>query len=309
MRKDNDYFGLIDDNVRLAQLVRCSVVRLSHKFFYENNFILVDPPILHEQIPNKKYEVYISDLNSKFSLNSSNALYMAAYASEFQRVYAISPSFRNEQNSINHLVEFRMLEVEIVDMSFDEMVEFINKYIRYILDGIVNANNFSEYFIFKERVKTLSEKWEPIKISFENFIDILRKESGRLISDSVDLSDIDYIVSRYINKPAIIIDYPQRIASWTSKPKHNGLSHAMNLILPETYGELCEGCERTNDIELLQHKMNCAHITNLQWYIDAVKKIQINRCGFGIGLDRLVRWIVGCDNIEATVFFPRKKEG
>ena len=309
MRKDNDYFGLIDDNIRLAQLVRCSVFRLSHKFFYENNFILVDPPILHEQIPNKKYEVYISDLNNNFSLNSSNALYMTAYASEFQRVYAISPSFRNEQNSINHLVEFRMLEVEIIDMTFDGMVEFINKYVRYILSEIVNERNLKAYSILQERVKILNEKWEPIMISYEDFIDMLREESGYLIGGTVDLSDIDYMISKYINKPIIIIDYPQKIASWTSKPKLNGVSYAMNLILPETYGELCEGCERTNDVELLRYKMNCAHVTNLQWYIDAVKKIHINRCGFGIGLDRLIKWIVGYDNIEETILFPRKREG
>ena len=81
----------------------------------------------------------------------------------------------------------------------------------------------------------------------------------------------------------------------------------MNILLPETYGELCEGCERTNDVELLQNKIRLAKVEPIQWYVDSVKKIKTDRCGFGLGIDRLVRWIIGADQIRDTRFFPRVK--
>lgn len=311
MTKDNVSYSRIDDNIRLAQLVKNSIYRLTYHFFGQNEFVFVDPPILHEQIPNKKSEVYLSDLGNKYSLNSSNALYMAAYASEFKRVFAISPSFRNEQNSINHLVEFRMLEVEVTNMSFDEMVEIVVNYLKYILCKIREEEYFKEYPLKQERVKLLYKEFNPKVIPYKDFINMIGKMSECIINENeaVDLSDIDYIVSRFVDKPIIIVDYPQKIASWTARQKTKDYSYAMNMILPDGFGELCEGCERTNNVDLLRYKMNCAKITNLQWYIEAVKRIDSKRCGFGIGIDRLVRWIVGCENIEETVFFPRVKEG
>lgn len=304
MNSDNEYFNMFDYK-RVAQLIRNSVIKLSHRFFEKQNFVYVDPPILHESIINKKNEIYISDFDNKFSLNSSNALYLGAYASEFKHVYAISPCFRNEKDSINHLMEFRMLEVEVIDMNFDEMIEFIINYIKYILRGVSNEKWIKDYPLLLKRDILLLEKFDPKKISYEEFVDMIRTESDYTITEETDLSDIDYIVSKYIDSPIIIVDYPQRIASWTSKLKSNGSNYAMNLILPETYGELAEGCERTNDTALLQYKMDCANITNLQWYIEAVRNIYASRCGFGMGIDRLIRWIIGSKDIKETVLFPR----
>jgi asparaginyl-tRNA synthetase len=53
--------------------------------------------------------------------------------------------------------------------------------------------------------------------------------------------------------------------------------------------------------------MKFAYIDNLQWYLDAVENIHVLRCGFGIGVDRLVRWIVGAAHVRDTVLFPRMK--
>lgn len=82
----------------------------------------------------------------------------------------------------------------------------------------------------------------------------------------------------------------------------------MNLLLPESYGELCEGCERTDDVDLLQNNIRFAKADAIQWYVDSAKKNNTNRCGFGLGIDRFVRWIVGVDKISDTRFFPRIKQ-
>lgn len=124
-----------------------------------------------------------------------------------------------------------------------------------------------------------------------------------------DISDIDYLISKQMKEIVIIVDYPTKFATWTSKKGENGKSVAMNILLPESYGELCKGCERTNDVSLLQNKIQFANADAIQWYVDSVKKIQTNRCGFGLGIDRLVRWGVGADRISDTRFFPRVRTG
>ena len=84
---DNAYYNKITDKKRQAVLVRSNIERLTSQFFFDKGFIFVEPPILHEAIANKKYEIYLPMYNGMYSLSSSNALFMGMYASEFNKVF------------------------------------------------------------------------------------------------------------------------------------------------------------------------------------------------------------------------------
>lgn len=308
MRTDTEYFARCNDSLVMSQLIRSEVYSLIHSFFKNNHFVFVDPPILHEQIQKKDYEVYIPLFNNRYSLNSSNALFMAAYASKLSRVYSISASFRNEQESINHLLEFRMLEVEILNMSFNEMMVFVESLLIYIFDGLLKNSIICKNKELRKRIKTIIDKFPIAKKPYYSLLDELNRKYNLLLDDSVDLSSIDYIVSKYLQHPVFIIDYPSKIATWTAKTKDANTSYAFNLILPNSYGELCEGCERSNNVEQMKYKFKCAQITNLEWFISSINEINVSRCGFGIGIERLLRWIIGTDEISEVVLFPRIKD-
>ena len=308
MRTDTEYFARCNDSIILSQLIRSEVHSLIHSFFKSNQFVLVDPPILHEQIQKKKHEIYIPLFDNRYSLNSSNALFMAAYVTLFKQVYSISASFRNEQDSINHLLEFRMLEVEILNMSFDEMLEFIESLLLHIFEGLLNNPVVCENERLHNRMSSIMTQFPIVRMSYYDMLDELNKKYDLHLDDSVDLSSIDYVVSEYLQHPVFLIDYPRKMASWTAKAKDFKTSYAFNLILPDTYGELCEGCERNNSVDQMRYKFNCAKITNLEWFIASLKEIKDNRCGFGIGIERLLRWIIGADEISDVVLFPRIKD-
>ncbi len=57
--EDNLRFRQITDALAAVQIVRGKVLRMIHKFFLEKDFTLVDPPIMHERITNKKHEIYL----------------------------------------------------------------------------------------------------------------------------------------------------------------------------------------------------------------------------------------------------------
>ena len=305
---DNSYFKGLSDTSAQIQHLRSDIILLTHSFFSDRGFTYIDPPVLHEQIPGKKHEIYLPLYENRYSLNSSNALYMGAYASMLGNVYAISPTFRDEQDSINHLVEFRMLEVEALSITYSELPDFVESFIRYILNELPHMLSVRTNAAFAVRIGRLAAAFQPQRITFESFAQGLTVSESVKWTSSTDPSDIDYILSKYIQVPTFITDYPRKFATWTAKPKSRTVSYAINLLLPETFGELCEGCERTNDTEYLRYKMNCAGIDNLQWYLDAVARIKQPRCGFGIGVDRLVRWITGVPHISDSVVFPRIKE-
>lgn len=304
MNTDNAYYWSITEKKRQAVLVRSEIERLTSKFFFDRNFIFVEPPVLHEAIANKKSEVYVPLYNGKYSLSSSNALFMGMYASEFNKVFTISRCFRDECDTLNHLVEFDILEVEILHCTMDDMIQLIQSYLKFILCQLLKSSSIKASSELTERIMKLKDEFAPYIMTYDDFVSNL---SGDDYDNRMDISDIDYLVSKQLKEVVIIVDYPTRFATWTSKNKGNGKSIAMNILLPESYGELCEGCERTNDVELLQNKVRLAKVEPIQWYVDSVKKIKTDRCGFGLGIDRLVRWIIGADRISDTRFFPRVK--
>jgi asparaginyl-tRNA synthetase len=273
-------------------------------YFLQKDFKLIDPPIIHEYIPNKKSEVYISIEDETFSLNSSNALYMSAYAVLMEKVFSISPTFRIERPSDNHLVEFKMLEVELLDCSFDRCMELVFDFIKSML---LNLCNMQKGTVFKERFKEL---YNSFQIDSNSYIDIINKlkSKGCAIEYGADLSDYDNEVSKIISNPTFVIDYPFPMASWTALPKDYHIAYAFNLILPDQYGELAEGCQRNNDYKLFMHKFEQADIHVLDWYADAIKSCKTDRSGFGLGMERLIRWATGSKKITDTVLFPRCTE-
>ncbi len=304
MNTDNAYYWSITETKRQAVLVRSEIERLTSKFFFDRDFIFVEPPVLHEAIANKKSEIYIPLYNGKYSLSSSNALFMGMYASEFNKVFTISKCFRDECDTLNHLVEFDILEVEMLNCTMDDMIQLIQSYLEFVLDQLSESSSIKSLSELTARIMKLKDELTPHIMTYDDFVSNL---SGDDYDERTDISDVDYLVSKQLKEIVIIVDYPTRFATWTSKNIGNGKSIAMNILLPETYGELCEGCERTNDVELLQNKIRLAKVEPIQWYVDSVKKIKTDRCGFGLGIDRLVRWIIGADQIRDTRFFPRVK--
>lgn len=304
MNTDNAYYWTITDKKRQAVLVRSDVERFTNQFFFDRDFIFVEPPVLHEAIANKKSEIYVPLYNGKYSLSSSNALFMGMYASEFNKVFTISRCFRDERDTLNHLVEFNILEAEMLNCSLDDMIELIQSYLEFILNRLLESSSIKVSSNLIERIMRLRDELTPRIMTYDDFVSNLSEGD---YDKCRDISDIDYLLSKQLKEIVLIIDYPTKFATWTSKRKGNGKSIAMNILLPESYGELCEGCERTNDVDLLQSKIHLAKAEAIQWYVDSVKKIKTNRCGFGLGIDRLVRWIIGADRISDTQFFPRIK--
>ncbi|MEG0692254.1 MAG: amino acid--tRNA ligase-related protein [Oscillospiraceae bacterium] len=304
MNTDNAYYRTITDKKRQSVIVRSEIERFTNQFFFDRDFIFVEPPVLHEAIVNKKAEIYVSLYNEKYSLSSSNALFMGMYASEFSKVFTMSKCFRDESNTFNHLVEFCILEVEMLYCTLDDMLKLIKSYLEFILNRLLESNSVKAYSEMLTRINRLRDDFSPRIITYDDFVSNLSEDD---YDKYRDISDIDYLISKQLKEVVIIVDYPTKFASWTSRKKGNGKSIAMNILLPESYGELCEGCERTNDVDLLQNKIYRANAEAIQWYVDSVKKIKTDRCGLGLGIDRLVRWIVGADRISDTRFFPRIK--
>lgn len=71
--------------------------------------------------------------------------------------------------------------------------------------------------------------------------------------------------------------------------------------------EIVGGGERISDLNLLEKRMEDYGLNkdNYYWYLDLRRYGSVPHSGFGLGLDRLVLWILHLDNIKEAIPYPR----
>jgi asparaginyl-tRNA synthetase len=80
-----------------------------------------------------------------------------------------------------------------------------------------------------------------------------------------------------------------------------------DLIATEGGGELIGGSQREDNVELLRERIKAEGLNeaDYDWYLDLRKYGSVPHSGFGIGLERAVRWICGVEHIRECIPFPR----
>ena len=107
-----------------------------------------------------------------------------------------------------------------------------------------------------------------------------------------------------------IIDIPLKSREFYDKEdrEHPGYLRDMDLIYPDGYGEALSGGEREYEYEHIKKRIRKKGMTCAQFkeYLQLAKKNNLPpSAGFGIGIERLTRFVCGLDRIEDTALFPK----
>ncbi|MEM2719253.1 MAG: amino acid--tRNA ligase-related protein, partial [Candidatus Caldarchaeum sp.] len=86
-----------------------------------------------------------------------------------------------------------------------------------------------------------------------------------------------------------------------------GLTLSADLLAPAGYGEIVGGGQRIHDHDELLSRIKEEGLNpeDYRWYLDLRKYGSVPHCGFGLGLERLVQWLLGLKNIRSAAMFPR----
>ena len=109
--------------------------------------------------------------------------------------------------------------------------------------------------------------------------------------------------------PYLFYNYPLEIKPFYVKQNHEDskTGMAVDLLAPEGYGEISSGGIREDNLVKIKNRIIEAKLEpkNYQWYLDLRKYGSVPHGGFGIGIERVLRWILGFDDIKDVVLFPR----
>jgi asparaginyl-tRNA synthetase len=116
-----------------------------------------------------------------------------------------------------------------------------------------------------------------------------------------------FLCKYFGNQPVFVTNYPIGLKAFYMKNNPDGKTVAcFDLLLPEI-GELIGGSMREDNYEVLLKKAKKLSLNtdNMGWYFDLRRYGYAHSGGFGLGLERLIMFISGTENIRDTIAFPR----
>lgn len=293
--------------------IRSTVVGAIHKFFRENGYYEFDAPILQpNQCEGGSTLFEVKYYENKTYLSQSWQLYAEAGIFALEKIYNMGPTFRAEKSKTSrHLSEFWMAEMEAAWMKLDEITEVAKEEIKFILKEVVK-NNKRELEILErdiEKLEKISKSSFPT-ITYTEALNILKEKEGMDVEWGKDLRTIEENnLMNHFETPVVVTNYPLEIMAFykPKDPKDPKTALCFDMIAPEGYGEIVGGSERSTDLEDMKKRLidMGEKIENYEWYFDLRRYGSVPHSGYGAGVERVIAWICGTDNIKDAIPFPR----
>ena len=133
---------------------------------------------------------------------------------------------------------------------------------------------------------------------------------GSDIKHGEDLgNDDEGLLTQNSEVPVFIEKWPKSIKPFYMKidPENNSRVLNDDLIGIEEAGEIIGGSQREDNFDLLLERIKHDGLSekDYEWYTDLRKYGSVPHSGFGIGLERMVRWMCGVEHIRECIPFPR----
>ena len=320
--------------------VRSVVSASIHEFFQSRHFVYVHTPIItasdcegagemfrvttigfDEKRQYKTEEEYDAAdfFGKRAALSVSGQLEGEVAAMALGKIYTFGPSFRAEKsNTTRHAAEFWHVEPEVAFAELTDIIEIAEALIKHIINAVLVKCPEELKFFDAHFEKGLIEKLEGV--AAHNFAVMTYTEAVELLKNcgeefqypvewGCDLMTEHerYIAEKICKRPVFLTDYPKDIKSFYMKQNPDGKTVAATDLLVPGVGEIIGCSEREADLDKLLDAMNKRGMT-LEEYNDyiALRRFgSVPHSGFGLGLERMIMYVTGMQNIRDVILYPR----
>lgn len=306
--------------------IRASVMKAIRDFFDGNGFKLMDSPMLTPNAcegTSTLFETKYFDLGSAY-LSQSGQLYGEASAMAMGRIYTFGPAFRAERSKTRkHLTEFWMVEPEMAYFDLNDDMDLAEDLVEYIVQYVLKVNQTELKVLERDTTKLEKIRRPFYRMSYTEAVDWLVANNIPL-RKKIDGKDVDITpfpwgedfgtpqeeaIMEQFDKPLIIHRYPKDVKAFYMKqdPENEKVVLAMDMLGPEKAGEIIGGSQREEDYDVLLERIRLHNLPEeaFKWYLDLRKFGGVPHSGFGLGVERVVKWITGAQHIREVIPFPR----
>ncbi len=291
--------------------LKAELLRLAREFLDQEDVVEMTPPVLTGNPAEGGAEAFQLDYFGRPGYLSQTAqLYLEALLAPHERVYSLTPSFRAEKSRTpRHLTEYLHLEVELAWCDLDELIRFIERMVEHLAHGLA-ARRPRELEALGRPPAELEAIRAPFpRLSYADAIERLKK-SGFAVDWGSDLGAVEErALTVESMSPLFVTRYPRELKAFymLETPGDPRTVEAVDLLAGEGFGEVVGGSCRETDLGRLTRRIQETgnDLASYEWYLDLRRHGSVPHAGFGLGIERLLRWFARREHIRDTTPFPR----
>ncbi|KQX54476.1 MULTISPECIES: asparagine synthetase A [unclassified Streptomyces] len=308
---------LRSSRLRAAMLVQQEALYAAREFLRGEGFTELLPPLVGPVTDPGGRGAKALDVDyygHPYKLMTSAILYKQASLHGFPKLFYIAPNVRVEPEETastgRHLVEFHQIDVEIAGASREDAQDVAAGMLTHIVEHVWTA-------VPEVLAELGRDELDFAELRTGKFDACSHEEAvSRLVNGGHPQSpdaEIDWtgerILSLEADRPFFVNDYPKGSRGFYDRedPENPGVLRNFDLLAHGGYGELVSGSEREADYATIVTRMRESgeNPAKYAWYLDLAREGIPASAGFGMGLQRLVRFLTGLDSLWQVSAYPK----
>ncbi|PKK86134.1 MAG: asparagine--tRNA ligase [Thermoplasmata archaeon HGW-Thermoplasmata-1] len=315
--RDNRHLWIRSRYMTAIMKIRSTVTGAIHEFFRERGYCEFTPPILQpNQCEGGSTLFEVKYYGEKTYLSQTWQLYAEAAIFSLEKIYDVSPTFRAEKSKTSrHLSEFWMAEMEAAWMEIDECSEVAKDEIKFIIRKVLE-NNRDDLEVLGRETADLEHCLNASfpTITYTDALKLLKEKDGMDVPWGKDLRTIEEeTIMNHFDTPVVVTHYPKEAMAFykpvdpAAKDAPGQVAKCFDMLAPKGYGEIVGGSQRDTDVEELKKYLerDGEDPANYKFYFDTRRYGSVPHSGYGLGVERVIAWICGLENIKDAIPFPR----
>ena len=292
---------VLTDNERVCVLIiKSEIMRSAGVYLREQGFIQILPVILSPVTDPLHHETYggsIDYYGQAYQLTKSMILHKQISLCTVPRVFCFSPNVRLEPPERaglrRYLAEFVQLDLEAREVTRDEIMVIGEGLLLAVLGG-VKKHCSKELDVLRRALPIPKAPFE--RITYRD----AQARFGKPFDDPLSAS---------LAAPTWVIDFPREVREFYDRedPSRPGVLLDMDLVYPEGYGEALSGGEREHALPQILRRLEQDKLDPQRFreYLAVAKEGIPPSAGFGIGIERLTRYVCGLETVEDARLFAK----
>jgi asparaginyl-tRNA synthetase len=291
--------------------VKAELLRALREFLDQEQVLEMTPPILSGNAAEGGAEAFQIDYFGRPGYLSQTAqLYLEALLVPNERVYALTPSFRAEKSRTpRHLTEYQHLEVELAWCDLAELLAFEERMVEFVCQTVAERRPRELQQLGRPPAELQAITAPFPRLRYADAIDRLAAQ-GFPVTWGSDLATAEErALTLESRTPIFITHFPRELKAFYMLRSGDDARtvEAADLLAPEGYGEMIGGSCRETDLGRLTDRLaeTGAPVAEYEWYLDLRRHGSVPHAGFGLGVERILRWMLRREHIRETTPFPR----
>jgi asparaginyl-tRNA synthetase len=312
---------LRNDKFATITKLRAIFLRAIREYFYDSGCTEIVPPcFVGNQCEGGATLFKVNHVGQDAYLTQSSQFYLEYSLPAVGDCFCIYPSFRAENSQTRrHLTEFLHAEAEWKDVT--TMEDHVKKLRDMMIGILINFIEWGERLLkeidrFGEVTKYLEMVKESIVMSHKEAIEYCREheiykdeesKSHFFITDDIPEAQERRMIDQ-IGKVVFLVRFPRHFKSFYMQSCVDDPEYVegCDCEMPNV-GEVIGSGIRVSDPNVLIQRLKNEGLRSEDYkeYIDMRKYGHAKTSGMGLGVDRMLTWLLGTHSIRDVVTFPR----